>query len=147
MTSHECHGISNHQLLDCLFNRFSKLTTKTGSELHITGPLQGEPTCNLWFLSQKGLGMQKVFLCHDILEIIQLYSEICFIWDLLPESLLYDPSTWLRVTDGKNLILFTMMNIPSDIGFSVPHHKAGRSITAIATTEGFIMQQWGSGGG
>ena len=40
--SHEGHGISSHQHLDCLLNNLTWLTRKRTSKLHITGPLWGE---------------------------------------------------------------------------------------------------------
>ena len=37
MTSHECHGISTHQQLNCLFYRLFRLTTENTSTLYFTG--------------------------------------------------------------------------------------------------------------
>ena len=45
MTSHKCHGVSNHQQeLDCLFNSHFRFATTRISKLRITRPLRGEPT-------------------------------------------------------------------------------------------------------
>ena len=47
ITSHERRGVSNHRLLHCLFNSFTRLTTKTTLKLHITDPLWGNPPVTL----------------------------------------------------------------------------------------------------
>ena len=39
LISHERHGVSNHQKLDCLFNSLFRITTKESSKLCITGSL------------------------------------------------------------------------------------------------------------
>ena len=41
--SHECHGISNHHQIDCLFNSEVSSSSKTASNLPITAPLWGNP--------------------------------------------------------------------------------------------------------
>ena len=46
--SHECHGISNHWQLHCLFTHLFRRTSKKTSKLSITGPLCGESTSDQW---------------------------------------------------------------------------------------------------
>ena len=49
-TSHKHHGVSNRWQLNCLFNSFSRLTSKETSKLCITGPMWREPQVTGGFL-------------------------------------------------------------------------------------------------
>ena len=68
--SHECHSVSNHWLLYCLFYSFFWLITKKTSRPSITGPLWGESLHNLWRdCPHKGPVMMKMSSCHDVIII------------------------------------------------------------------------------
>ena len=53
LTSHECHGVSNHQQPDDLYNRFMLASKKT-PKLRVTGQLWGESTGDRWIPITKG---------------------------------------------------------------------------------------------
>ena len=57
MTSHERHGVSNHQLIDCFLKRKTKKTTK----VHIV------VNCEVagGFSHNRSL-LQKTFPCHEV---------------------------------------------------------------------------------
>ena len=59
MISHEHHGVSKHQQLNCLFNGLLKLTTKKIPKIHITGCFVGESTISVDF-TQKWSAIQNV---------------------------------------------------------------------------------------
>ena len=49
----ERDGVSNHQRLDCLFNRLFRRRSKKTSKLHTTGLCEGNPPVTGGFASQK----------------------------------------------------------------------------------------------
>ena len=65
VTSHERHDVSNHQQLDCLFNRSFKLTTIDPSKSYILGPLRGDHRCPVGS-PHRGSVMREAFLWHGV---------------------------------------------------------------------------------
>ena len=51
VTSYECHIVSNHQKLNCMFSGLLRVATKKISKLRITGPMCGESTGDWWHRS------------------------------------------------------------------------------------------------
>ena len=63
-----CHGISNHCQLDCLFNYLLRLITKKASKLHVTENLWGEPPLT-------GPVMQNAFPWHVVIMGSVMWKE------------------------------------------------------------------------
>ena len=65
VTSHERHDVSDHQQLDCLFNRSFKLITIDPSKSYILGPLRGD---HRWPVGSphRGSVMREAFLWHGV---------------------------------------------------------------------------------
>ena len=84
---HDRHGFSNYRQLDCLYNRWSRLTAK---EPRITGLLIGIPLT-------KGHVMQIAFPCHDVIIIVPQISATRTFWFDVIDSEWTDDGGWIRV--------------------------------------------------
>ena len=62
---YECHGVSKHRHIGCLFNDLFRFTSKKTSKLRIADPLWGKFTCGRW------IRITKLF--HDV--IIWLHAD------------------------------------------------------------------------
>ena len=78
VTSYKCHGVSNRQQPDCLFNSLLRLRTKETSKLCNTSPLCGNPK---WPVDSphKGPVMQKVLSCYADAVIMHELALFCAI--------------------------------------------------------------------
>ena len=56
----ERHDVSNHQHLDCLFNRSQAHTSKKTSKIHITGLCEGNPPVTSGFPAQRACNAENV---------------------------------------------------------------------------------------
>ena len=71
MTAYECHGISNHRHLDCLFDSWFALTSKETSQLlvgaNIKGNINFHSSCSLLgeSTSDQGIPITKGQYCRD----------------------------------------------------------------------------------
>ena len=61
----ERHGVSNHQHLDCLFNRLFRHTSKKKSKLLVTGRCVGNPPVTGGFPSQRPVA-RRMFPFDDV---------------------------------------------------------------------------------
>ena len=67
ITVNECHDITDHCQLPCLFNSLIQANNKETFKLCITGPLCGETTSGPVVSHHNGPVMQKAFQSHDII--------------------------------------------------------------------------------
>ena len=91
LTSHGCHGISNHCQLDFLFNSLFKLTTNKTLKLCIIGLLWRETTCALLTIWASNLPVDSplkrpVIQCFHViatwnLECANTFSQIVILQD------------------------------------------------------------------
>ena len=91
MTSHDCHGVSNHRQLDCLFDSSFQVATNNASMLCIFGPLLREFTCDWWIPYRMRQWCEMCFygmtsLCHKDLQpctysmwrVANTYVHLCY---------------------------------------------------------------------
>ena len=90
--SRECHGISNHQQLNCLFKNLSSLTTKEISKLCIGSLCDGNTSVTGGFPSQRASNVESFFLsrCYKAQHLLCKYSPCCHKMDNFPRNLAID---------------------------------------------------------
>ena len=121
----------NHRHNDCLFISLFRLTTQETSKNSITGPLWRESSCDPWISLTKGLVMQKVFPCHDVVHfthhLFKIVLTICKNKIQYRNFGIFNPNAtggfihWGRVT---HICVNRLTIIGSDNGLSPGRHQA-----------------------
>ena len=83
--SHGYHNVSNHQQLNCFFNRSFRRTSKNTSKLHVTDLWEGNSQVTSRF-PHRGTVMRKMFPFDDVIMKLDFITYPClkFLYNTVP---------------------------------------------------------------
>ena len=111
----DCHGLSNHQHIDCLLSRLFRLTSKKASKLRVTSLCKGNPPVTSRFPTQRTSQAENISICWRLNEPLCI-TQTRGLYDIILQCAVYWGENVIR--SGRLVIVIEQVSVKPEVKYS-----------------------------